>query len=423
MSDIAFDPSSPGAKQAVRTPAWALPLIKRGAAVSVLVAAIYAVLSGQGFVSTDNAVVSTYTVSLRAPITGYVSGLQTAIGQPVKPGTVIARIDEPRADDERLIDLQRLAPRLQTDLAALHAERDILARQREALVQVSATRNVSEAAMLDLEAAEAERRAASLAVAADEASRSSARAAILARTGNISTEAVEKAAALADETRSDAAAARLRTTSLRLQATAAHAGMLLGNGSNDVPYSRQRADELAIRLAEIDRETASVQASADETAGRLADEARRVALLRSAALVAPASGMLWKLGAADGERLAVGDTAVEIVDCRSAFLVAAIPQERYPDVAIGGTARIRLSGESTDRLGSVVSVTGEATLANDRNLAAAPLPARSPTATARIAIGGSADNAGSCLVGRTARVLLPTGAGSGLVARLARSLL
>jgi multidrug resistance efflux pump len=422
MSDIAFDPSSPG-KPATRLPAWAPPLLKRAAAVSVLGAAVYAVLSGQGFVSTDNAVVSTYTVSLRAPITGYVSGLQTAIGQPVELGTVIARIDEPRVDDQRLIDLQRLAPRLQADLRALRAERDALARQRQALVTVSATRNVSEAAMLDLQAAEAESRAAALATAADEASRSVARARILARTGSISTEAVEKAAALSAETQRDAEAARLRTACLRLQATAAHAGMLLGNGSNDVPYSRQRADELAIRLADIDRETASVSASAAEAAGRLADETRRVQLLRSAALIAPSSGMLWKLGAADGERLAVGDTAVEIVDCRSAFLIAAIPQERYPDVAIGGTARIRLSGESTDRLGTVVSVTGEATLANDRNLAAAPLLARSPTATARIALAGGADAAGSCLVGRTARVLLPTAAGTGLVARLARTLL
>jgi hypothetical protein len=33
--------------------------------------------------------------------------------------------------------------------------------------------------------------------------------------------------------------------------------------------------------------------------------------------------MIWKLGAADGERLGTGDMVAEIVDCNAPFLLAA----------------------------------------------------------------------------------------------------
>jgi multidrug resistance efflux pump len=175
-----------------------------------------------------------------------------------------------------------------------------------------------------------------------------------------------------------------------------------------------------MRLAEVEREIAYLGASEAETSARLDAERHRFDLLHGADLIAPSAGMLWKLGASEGERLAASDTVAEMVDCRSAFVVAAIPQDRFSDIEIGGLARVRLSGETLDRVGRVVSLTGEASLANDRNLAAAPPVQRVATATARIEVASSANAARDCLVGRTARVLLPTSADSGLMAGIAR---
>ena len=53
--------------------------------------------------------------------------------------------------------------------------------------------------------------------------------------------------------------------------------------------------------------------------------------------------MIWKLGAANGERLVTGDMAPDIVDCNAPFLLAAIPQDRFSDVEVGGLAQFRLS--------------------------------------------------------------------------------
>jgi len=77
-------------------------------------------------------------------------------------------------------------------------------------------------------------------------------------------------------------------------------------------------------------------------------------------------------------------------------------------VVLGGEARFRLSGETAERTGTIVSVTGDASLIGDRNLAAVPADQHKATAMVRIAVPPSRNVAAECLVGRTAHVLLPT---------------
>jgi multidrug resistance efflux pump len=401
---------------------WLRRNLKIGAALALLAAGAYATLSGMGYVASDNAVVSAYTVSLRTPIAGYVSGLRAKVGDTVPAGALLGRLMEPRVDDQRLIDLSNQLSRLQSDARTFEAQRADLSRQRDALQERAASRNRAEVDYLSLQAAEAERQLQARTVARDFNRREMDRKATLGRTGDTPAAEIDRTRSAAEQADRDAEAAMARLAYLRIQAEAARNGQMLESGSNDVPYSMQRADEIAIRISEIDREIGRLAAQQNETSARLASERNRVELLRSADLVAPAAGMIWKLGASEGERLAPGDTAAELVDCTSSFIVATIPQDRYSDVQIGSEARVRLSGETKDRIGRVISITGDASLANDRNLAAAPVMPHSAAAIARIEAPASVNAAGSCLVGRTARVLLPTSSGNGMLARLARRL-
>jgi hypothetical protein len=122
--------------------------------------------------------------------------------------------------------------------------------------------------------------------------------------------------------------------------------------------------------------------------------------------------MLWKLGASSGERVAIGGMLAETVDCHNTFIVASIPQERFSDVEIGGVARFRLSGETQERMGRVMSVTGDNNLLEDRNLASTPMIQKTSSAMARIALSPSENSDDKCMVGRTARILLPTRGGA-----------
>jgi multidrug resistance efflux pump len=190
-------------------------------------------------------------------------------------------------------------------------------------------------------------------------------------------------------------------------------GVVSEPGSNDVAYSRQRADEVALRLKDLEQQRALTLADIDETTARLETEEARVVKLRAAPMIAPNSGIIWKLNASSGERIGAGDTVAQIVDCDAAFIIAEVPQNRVPDIEVGSEAEFRLSGDSLKRYGRVLSVTGDAT-GGDHNLAAIPFDQKGLTATVRIEMG---PGAGECFVGRTARVLLPS-SGPGLFSRI-----
>jgi multidrug resistance efflux pump len=194
---------------------------------------------------------------------------------------------------------------------------------------------------------------------------------------------------------------------VQAQIDAALHGVNTDPGANDVAYSMQRADELCIRLAELGRTLDNIKTEVGVVRSRLRIEEQRIALLRLATISAPSDGMLWKIGTSSGERLGTGDMTAELVDCGAAFLLATIPQNVYSHINLGGEARFRLSGESGERTGKILSVTGDTSLVGDRNLAAVPVDQHKPTAIVRIAVPATRNLAAECLVGRSARVLLP----------------
>ncbi len=221
--------------------------------------------------------------------------------------------------------------------------------------------------------------------------------------------------------RQEAAAQAARLAALRTEAEAAAQGVLTGtSGGTDKSDSAQRADQIEIELSALNKTIAALGAEAAETRSRLAAEQRRMDLLRSAEILAPSAGMIWKLGAADGEQLGTGAMAADIVDCNAPFLLAAIPQDRFSDVEIGGLAQFRLAGERT---ATVVSVAGHGDLADGNHYAVMPLDEPS-TVIATVALPrAETDAPGSpaqeCLIGRSARVLLPA-TGGGFVDQILR---
>jgi hypothetical protein len=124
--------------------------------------------------------------------------------------------------------------------------------------------------------------------------------------------------------------------------------------------------------------------------------------------------MIWRLGAAPGERVAPGDLLAQLVDCGAAFLAVAVSQDRLPDIDLTSLATFRLAGEQQDRTGPVIAITGEAAVRGDSSLATVPAAATKPVASVLVAVPPSPNRLGACLVGRTARVLLPASGGGWL---------
>ena len=400
-----------------RPPMQIMRLLKLGIAVALLCVSLYAITVGQATITSDNAVLSAYTVSIRAPVAGTFADEGLRVGDNVPQGAVLGRLHNDLVDKQHLADLLGQAERSSAERQALEKQRVSLLDLQAGLLRRTADFQSTKQDYSAQGVEEALRTLQARMARNIQSRRDLERKLSLTRVGFAPLVDLEHLQADLAVSNNEIAAQAARVAKTRIQQIAGQRGLLLDNGSNDASYSSQRVDDITLRLTEIERAIASFTAAETEARDRLASERQRLSRLQDAVLTAPSAGTVWRVGASDGERLAVSDMAMELVDCRAGFILASIPQDRFGDVEIGGVAHFRMSGEKADRIGHILGVMGESDLAHDRNLAATPVPGRGNTVLARVEIPMQE---GVCAVGRTARVLLQTNEGSGLVARLLR---
>jgi multidrug resistance efflux pump len=381
------------------------------AALGIMGLGLHAILAEQGYVASDHAIVSAYTTAIRSPIEGYVSGLPQNVGGILPAGATLAQIRNDRLDDSRLKELLARRGRLQAEHAAQQAERDALLATRAGLQARAAS--FAQLAQADQagQATEAARLLQAKLAQRDRLRRELERRIRLAADGIAPLAELDRLRGDAEAADREAEAQRARWEMLMARATSAGRGVLVDGGANEIAYSAQRVDEIDLRLATADRLDSSLAAQLREAELLLAAEQQRHAAQREAALTLPAEAMLWRLSASNGERIATGDTVAEVISCRADFLIVEIAQNRLPEVALGQVARFRLSGEGEERLGRVVTASGLAEPREERKLAVILPPPDHPMASVRVAVDDAGGGQG-CLVGRTARVLLPTHGGA-----------
>lgn len=389
--------------------------IKIAIAVTMLATGSYGIFSESEYVSSSNSVVSAYVLEVRSPIDGTVDGLPLAAGMFIQQDQFLARLNNTQASRQNVGAIQTLEDEGQATAVALAAERDALVGQREALLARAGEHISAVGARLSQQAAEAERVLSAREIALRQANVELGRSRQLHDAGVVSNAEFDKLVFAQQIAVEQVAAQQAEVSSARAQVRAASHGTLSEAGAGgDVSYSRQRADEISMRLVEISGRLAASRVR-EETG--LAREVSNATALRQSELRSPISGLVWKLQSINGERAATGDTILSLIDCNRQFLLAEIPQDRLPDVALGRRAQFRLSGESFDRGGTVLSVSGDpqrqSSADPDQKLAAFPVR-DSTQQLATVLIGmDAAARAGSaqgCLVGRTARVLIPTNA-------------
>jgi multidrug resistance efflux pump len=385
--------------------------IKLSVAAAVLGIGAFALYSRQGYVASNNAVVSAELVSIRAPIDGIVSGHVGGVGTKVHRGETIAVVTDPWFDDQRLTDLRATLERLERQKKNAEDDKAGLIGMAAKLEERVSTHTKANAERLRGLVAEAEKALAALVARQNQAQFDVDRQVPLQSSGVVSRAEAQRKVSALEAAKQDTAAQQGRLASLRAEAEAATAGVLSSHGGIDVSYSAQRIDQITIEVANLTRLIADFGAEAETTAARLADEERRAARMREARLTAPVSGIVWRQGTSDGERIAKGDTAIEIVDCAETVLLVAVPQDRFADIELGGTAKFRLSGELVERKGKVATIMGQPDEQRDAHFAARPVSEPIATIIARVTMQPEENGGDACLVGRTARVLLPTSGG------------
>lgn len=397
--------------------------LKISFAVALCSAGAFGVLSESTYISTSNAVVSTQLIKIRTPIDGTLTGLPVAAGNAVRVGQILGSVDNARSDPQHLDDLRILESNALSTVDALTAERTSLQVQQHELLARSKLHGTAVSSRLQQQAVEEGRTLSGLKVALGLANTELRRGEQLHDAGILADAELDRLRSVQLIAAEAVGAEQVNIANLRAQAVDAAGGLLSEAGdASDVSYSRQRADEIAIRLAENSSALAIALGQAKEAHLNVRAASVRETLMSRSELRSPIEGYLWKLDTTNGEHTLSGASILSLVDCRQQIVLAQVPQDRVPDIAIHREARIRLAGESEERTGTVLSIEGDVLKLPDTQLAALPFQeASQQMATVWIRLntdatptgGGSSTHpapseSSACVVGRTARVLIPT---------------
>lgn len=232
----------------------------------------------------------------------------------------------------------------------------------------------------------------------------------LARSGTASQ--IRSAEALASQeaasTRCDMADARLHR--LRGELDAAQQGIFLRDGANDVPYSQQQRDRLALRRQELESELLQERSRASQLAAEVKEERERVDRMGQFTLALPASHVVWSVAASPGSTVTEGQTVLDLADCGQRFIVVELPERDFEQIKAGNAAAVRLVGSTVWRTGMVRQVRGSAARMDDRLLAAQVPRPGAGSVTVEIGLTNeedAADRTNFCNIGRLAEVRFP----------------
>jgi multidrug resistance efflux pump len=415
----AFEAPTPGADEAVASPARRLTVLNSKWLGRVLKSAIglaIVVVVGVGpmqrlfeFSSVD-AVVNARLVSLRAPIDGKLADgpLSPAIGATAGKGTALFRIANNRADRARLDDLRRLIDQIEGERSSIAGR---LERLKELYGQIfEQTREFQAGRIQELEArvmdfkAQAEAAAATQEEATSTLERTRALVASGAQT-KIALERAQRDAIIAAETERSI---RHRLFAAEVELEASHRGQYIGDTYNDRPSSRQQADELSIRIAEAEAELSVRDRRLNGLQAELRDEAARYADLAEAVLSSPVDAQIWEVLVSPGEEVRRGQDLLRLLDCSGAVVTTSVRESVYNQLRIGDKAQFRFSDQSKLYNGQVVRTSGMASPPD--NLA---IQSTGPSSAAyRITVSVPELASSQCGVGRTGKVIFQAAAGS-----------
>lgn len=360
-------------------------------AVCIVIALSAVVMERAVYRTSVEAVVNAPRIEIDAPIEGVIDSVGVAPGAAVTPGALVVRL---RRDGWSTSG----DPTLAAKSSLLRARVDIVARELSTLLEMQEELSVREQRFRKtvIERTAADLRAAQVKLTERQLTLEQTEA--LAKVNGATKLDLARA-------HSDAASAEADVTRLSVALASARNGVVTGESGQDVPYSRQRLDQLAMDIARLRAERDGLKAeNATMAAGVVGVEHDSTGIV---SVNAPARGMLWQLNATRGERVLKGARLGTLVDCSRVYLEATVSPHDGDKIDLTKGVVVRFAGTSLEVKGRVRSVRGGGLRPDDTS--AAELTLTDTRGDSRVvidldaeAIGQSAAN--FCQVGRNAKV-------------------
>ncbi len=350
---------------------------------------------------------------IRAPNDGYISFESLHRGSALEKGNAVATLlpahIEGSNDANVVVQTQARADALRTQIAGLQPQIDALKRQSDSYRDTRTRELQSKLAEANASIAAARAKQQSALTIRDRQQR-------LFSMGYAIKATVDSAQDTATAAEHEREAAEKRADGLKIQLAAAQQGTFVGDGYNDSSYSRQRADQLALRLNDLQAELRQQEALLAALTGTAARDKKAADNDEKSTVTidAPVSGVVWSVDANSGQYVRAGDEVAKLIDCSQLFADVVVSQRSYGGIKEGTRAAFREEGQKNEWSGTVVWA-GVA----DRSAAATFHPALQPSApdNARyefvVAFTDAQQQSGQCPVGKPGRVTFDTQAGGG----------
>ncbi|ULR47521.1 HlyD family efflux transporter periplasmic adaptor subunit [Rhizobium sp. K102] len=360
-----------------------------------------------GFTSLDGTVNARFAV-VNAPIDGTIAEEPLKVGSPVKAGQSLAEIKNTRVNRAILASLEADRNTALDRVAALKKEREELSALRDELSARLEVYRQTTIANLEREV-EILRKKVEVSQAQDLVAQVDLdRRMALNSKGILTQKLVEAARAAGAATGGEVEISNLTVDQLEQRLNAVRQGIFVfGDGQNDVPYSRQREDEVVVRINDLNSRIAENETRAGEVQKQLVEERNRVGSLESATAIAPFDGVVWSRSIVNGSNVVLNNELMRLLDCRELFVDILVPEVNYDEIYPGLVAQVRLFGRSDIFQGTVISVRGSSASVETDSFAASLPPSTQRNARIRVRLDPSFmddDFANFCQVGRTVQV-------------------
>jgi hypothetical protein len=168
-------------------------------------------------------------------------------------------------------------------------------------------------------------------------------------------QSVEAAKSTADAAKLDRSAAEKQIGTLQVQLSAARDGTFLQDAYNDAAYSQQRADQLRLRVADLQAESQQqnhLLKLLEGDARQINASDRNAASNQSVPILSPASGIVWSV-TNSGQYVRAGDEIARVIDCSQLSANATVSAREYAAVRDGDRAVFRQQDQEQPWKGTV----------------------------------------------------------------------
>jgi multidrug resistance efflux pump len=213
---------------------------------------------------------------------------------------------------------------------------------------------------------------------------------------------VDEASDKADKAQSNVEVQEANLQRLQEQLTNARAGVILNQQQTpSFMASRDAATSQVDRLRD-QKEALELQISQPDALDRLAKTATSV----KATIVSPVSGTIWSRAVATGQTVQQGDELFRIADANSIHVEVWLDRRYGPQLSIGDTALVYLSGMGKELTGRVTSFEGTSRRVMEEEVNAIDLQAVHPDQY-HVSIELDPSDRKTAYIGQSAKVLFP----------------